>query len=184
MFGGVNMLSKFQLPSSYRLWFMILWRYGGKGWLSHWINDEAVYRTAPATPGLLIRHKDFRPSSFVLRQAQGTPSGFWKGMDWRALVESRPPNIGKLEDSIFFLLLFFSEFFLLLQFLLLKKSDFLSFFEIFLFLKRAGLESCGKLLEKKINKWNDFLRFLYVWNGLDWRALVESHPPNIQKLRG
>ena len=26
-FGGVNIISKFQLPSSYRLWFMILWRY-------------------------------------------------------------------------------------------------------------------------------------------------------------
>ena len=53
MFGGVNILSKFQLPSSYRLWFMILWRSGGKGSLADWINDEAVYRTAPATPGLL-----------------------------------------------------------------------------------------------------------------------------------
>ena len=56
-FGGVNILSKFQLPSSYRLWFMILWRCGGKGWIAEWMNewmnDEAVYRTAPATPGLL-----------------------------------------------------------------------------------------------------------------------------------
>ena len=37
---------------------MILWRSGGKGWLSElnnqWIKDKAVYRTAPATPGLLI----------------------------------------------------------------------------------------------------------------------------------
>ena len=23
-----------------------------------------------------------------------------------------------------------------------------------------------------------------IWNGIDWRALVESHPPNIGKLRG
>ena len=53
MFGGVNILSKFQLPSFYRLWFTILWRSGGKGSLTYWINDEAVYRTAPATPGLL-----------------------------------------------------------------------------------------------------------------------------------
>ena len=52
-FGGVTIISKFQLPSSYRLWFMILWRSGGKGWLNELINDEAVYRTAPATPGLL-----------------------------------------------------------------------------------------------------------------------------------
>ena len=40
--------------SSYRFWFMILWRYGGKGWLSDLMNDKAVYRTALATPGLLI----------------------------------------------------------------------------------------------------------------------------------
>ena len=33
-FGWVNILSKFQLPSSYRLWFMILWRSGGKGWIN------------------------------------------------------------------------------------------------------------------------------------------------------
>ena len=47
--GMINILSKFQL--------MILWRYGGKGSLTESINesisDKAVYRTAPATPGLL-----------------------------------------------------------------------------------------------------------------------------------
>ena len=32
--GGVNILSKFQLPSSDFLWFMILWRSGGKGSLN------------------------------------------------------------------------------------------------------------------------------------------------------
>ena len=53
-FGEVNIPSKFQLPSSYCLWFMIIWRSGGKGWLSKWVSNEAVYRTAPATPGLLI----------------------------------------------------------------------------------------------------------------------------------
>ena len=61
MFGGVNILSKFQLPSSYCLWFMILWRSGGKGSLNELINDEAVYRTAPATPGLLtMEHQKSR----------------------------------------------------------------------------------------------------------------------------
>ena len=64
MFGGVNILSKFQLPSSYCFWFMILWRSERKGSLNEWMNeliiDEAVYRTAPATPGLLNRlcHSD------------------------------------------------------------------------------------------------------------------------------
>ena len=42
MFGGVNILSKFQLPSSYCLWFMLLWRSGGKGWLTHWINQSVT----------------------------------------------------------------------------------------------------------------------------------------------
>ena len=51
--GGVNILSKFQLPSSSCLRFMILWGSGGKGSLNQSMNHEAVYRTAPATPGLL-----------------------------------------------------------------------------------------------------------------------------------
>ena len=38
-FGGVNILSKFQLPSSYCLWFTILWRSGGKGWLTQLMNQ-------------------------------------------------------------------------------------------------------------------------------------------------
>ena len=53
MFGGVNILSKFQLPRSYRLWFMILWKSGGKGSLNELMNDGGDYRTAPATSGLL-----------------------------------------------------------------------------------------------------------------------------------
>ena len=36
---GVNILSKFQLPSSYGLWFMILWIYGGDGWLAQLMNE-------------------------------------------------------------------------------------------------------------------------------------------------
>ena len=36
--GGINILSKFQLLSSYCLWLMILWRYGGKGSLTHRLN--------------------------------------------------------------------------------------------------------------------------------------------------
>ena len=38
--GEVNILSNFQLPSSYSLWFMILWRFGGKGSLTHWNNES------------------------------------------------------------------------------------------------------------------------------------------------
>ena len=51
MLWGVNILSKFQLPSFYCLWF------GGKGWLTEWmnesINNEADCSAAPATPSLL-----------------------------------------------------------------------------------------------------------------------------------
>ena len=88
MLWGVNILSKFQLPSSYCLWFMILWRSGGKGWrtdwINQWMNNEAVYRTAQATPGLLItyiRHTKLHPSplSFVYH-GQGTPPGLWNGV--------------------------------------------------------------------------------------------------------
>ena len=54
----VNILSKFQIPSSYGLGLMMFWRFGGKGWLNQWTNewisDKGVCRTAPATPGLLI----------------------------------------------------------------------------------------------------------------------------------
>ena len=39
MLEGMNILSKFQLPSSYCLWFMILWRFWGKGALTDLINQ-------------------------------------------------------------------------------------------------------------------------------------------------
>ena len=50
----VNIVSKFQVPSSNGLGFMMFWRFGGKGSVNHLISDEAVCRTAPSTPGLLI----------------------------------------------------------------------------------------------------------------------------------
>ena len=58
MFGGVKILSKFQLPSSYCLF---LWYYEDieekadllNESMNQWIIDEAVYRRAPATLGLL-----------------------------------------------------------------------------------------------------------------------------------
>ena len=36
---GVNTLSKFKLPSSSGLWFMIFYRLGGKGSLTDWMNE-------------------------------------------------------------------------------------------------------------------------------------------------
>ena len=53
----VNFLSKFQLPTSYRLRVRVYWRYIHKGWLNELISDRSVCRTATATPGLLIKSK-------------------------------------------------------------------------------------------------------------------------------
>ena len=54
--GGVNILSKFELPSSYCFWFIIYYEDLEEmaDSLSDLINDEAFYRTAPVTPGLLL----------------------------------------------------------------------------------------------------------------------------------
>ena len=59
LFWGVNILSKFQLPSSYGLGETLVRRYFQKlmpEFLNEWIvnNYEGVCRTNPATPGLLI----------------------------------------------------------------------------------------------------------------------------------
>ena len=52
--GGVNILSNF---SSLALTVCDLWYYEDleekDEWPNDWMNHEAVYRTAPATPGLL-----------------------------------------------------------------------------------------------------------------------------------
>ena len=44
-----------------------------------------------------LRHKDFRPLS--VRHAKGTPPEIWNGVDWRALVKSRPPNRTQIFNS-------------------------------------------------------------------------------------
>ena len=55
---GGEIFWKFQVPSSEDLGLMILWRFGEKGLLTDGLN-EGVWRTAPATPGLLISRKYF-----------------------------------------------------------------------------------------------------------------------------
>ena len=52
LFWGVNILSKFQLPSSYCLWFMILWRSGGKCSLTYWLT-QLIMRLFIEQPRLL-----------------------------------------------------------------------------------------------------------------------------------
>ena len=84
-----------------------------------------------------IRHKDFfrlpPPSFFVLRHAQGTPQGFFNGLDWRALVKLRPPNIGKEGCFLWFFFFlkknFFKKKLFFLDFCIL--SDFLTIFDKF-----------------------------------------------------
>ena len=67
MFGRVNILSKFQLPSSYRLWLWYDEDLEEKDDLpNEWMNYEAVYRTAPATPGLLINTIQQNSYSYLL----------------------------------------------------------------------------------------------------------------------
>ena len=72
MLWGETILSKFQLPSSSGLWFMIFWRFGGKGWFTHWLNEsvnhKGFYKTAPATQGLLKKENYPRlPSQWARR---------------------------------------------------------------------------------------------------------------------
>ena len=77
---GVNILSKFQLPSSYGLWFMTSWRSRGKGWPTEWINDGGDCRTAPATPGLLKTLHYFclwHTKGKVFLLLEGLESSFW-----------------------------------------------------------------------------------------------------------
>ena len=83
----VNIVSKFQVPSSNGLGVMMFWRYFHKGWLSQQMSNGAVCRTAPATPGLLI--------TVIKRASIMTPlksesltnyyPGTW-GPGWRILV--------------------------------------------------------------------------------------------------
>ena len=51
---GMNHLSKFQLSSSSGLGLTVFWIYFHKTSVSQLLIDEPVYRTARATPGLLI----------------------------------------------------------------------------------------------------------------------------------
>ena len=88
--------------------------------------------------------------SFFLRHAQGTPSWFWNDLDWRALVKSHPPYIGKLKEYNFLR----CKFFFIYHFYYFFKNWLLIFFQIFL----------------------DFFS-LRIW--LNWRALVKLRIPNI-----
>ena len=59
--GVVDIVSKFQVPSSNCLEIMICWRLSREekdDSIDELINDKGVCRTAPATPGLLITQSE------------------------------------------------------------------------------------------------------------------------------
>ena len=55
--GVVNIVSQFQVPSSYSLGVKVFWKFWGKGWVSHLMNEsiseQDVCRSATAKPGLI-----------------------------------------------------------------------------------------------------------------------------------
>ena len=57
--GVMNIVSKFQVPSSYGLGVKVSWRFWTKGSLNELISDGGDCRTASATPGLLINRNIF-----------------------------------------------------------------------------------------------------------------------------
>ena len=78
------------------------------------LSEQAQYSTGMSTVclkqqvsnkikvyGLSYPILDTRISS-GLRQAQATPPGFGNGLDWRALVKDKIPNIGKLRGQHFY----------------------------------------------------------------------------------
>ena len=75
---GVNILSKFQFSSSNNLGLMMFWRSGGKGWMSDSVNYEAVCRTAPATPGLLIIYFDWQHFRNLLSNSFEGFRNYWR----------------------------------------------------------------------------------------------------------
>ena len=57
-----------------------------------------MWQQLPSYPILERRSTVLLLLLLLLRHAQGTPPGFCNGVDWRALVESHPPNNGKLRE--------------------------------------------------------------------------------------
>ena len=69
--GGEHYIKNF---SSLLLLFVIydIWRFGGKGWLTEWMNNEDACRISPATPGLLnILPELQNKSGFIGRLVSG-----------------------------------------------------------------------------------------------------------------
>ena len=57
---------------------MMFWRAGGKGWMSDSVNYEAVCRTAPATPGLLIIYFDWQHFRNLLSNSFEGFRNYWR----------------------------------------------------------------------------------------------------------
>ena len=86
---GVNIILQFQLSSSNGLGVMMFRRFGGKGSLIQSVSDEAVCRTAPATPGLLKTVSQPYLSSTSRRMAHQITSDTSEQFAKRGLENSR-----------------------------------------------------------------------------------------------
>ena len=70
------MVSKFQLSSFHGFGVIMFWRFGGEGWLNQLLYDKAVFRTAPATAGLLKRNRTLVGTKIVYASRLILPVSF------------------------------------------------------------------------------------------------------------
>ena len=92
MYGEVNLLSKFRLPSSYGLGMKVcwrypeLWRYFHKPSVSELMNqsisNEGDCRTAPATPGLLNITRSWKAAQKTSHRLSRRQVVLTKGLFW------------------------------------------------------------------------------------------------------
>ena len=89
MLWGVNILSKFPLPRSSGLWFMIFWRFRGKGWFSDWIKLRFI----------LPCKSDCQP---IFLKKQGIYSLYAKLWLFRPLIKNIPDSSQQYGSNVTF----------------------------------------------------------------------------------
>ena len=118
---------------------------------------------------------DTRMSSVLSPYCSGYPPGVCNGRDWRALVESCPPNVGKLRKKVFFslfflqkkkILKFFGNDFLIFPYFLTILDNFFngSYNFLFGFFFWGGGLFCG-FFENFLN-FSRFSNFLTIFDNL------------------